>query len=183
MTGLLTSAFLAVLLGWAGFAIAGFLVPPAVAAGIGLVLGGGVAAAFRASIAWRGLVAILEPVGVILPLLALRHMAQAAGWPIPAFSTPEIAGFLVFHLLFMVAAFGLVPINPYRLGYAPWPVAVMVLGLCGYGLATGNPFLPLAAVLAQALWVARLGSSNWFDHILHATLTPMAIFALAVRLI
>ncbi|HAW47089.1 MAG TPA: hypothetical protein DCX34_07595, partial [Roseovarius sp.] len=69
----------------------------------------------------------------------------------------------------------------YRLGYAPRPVAAMVLIVCAYGLVAGSLFLPLVAVTGQALWVARLGSSNWFDHVLHAMLMPVAVVVLLMQ--
>jgi hypothetical protein len=63
------------------------------------------------------------------------------------------------------------------------PVAVMVLAVCAYGLWSGTLFLPLVAVLGQALWVAGLGSSNWFDHVLHAGLVPVAGVVLILQVL
>jgi hypothetical protein len=57
----------------------------------------------------------------------------------------------------------------------------MLMGLCGYGALTGQVFLPLVAVLGQALWLMGWGSSNWFDHVLHAVLVPVTTVVLILR--
>jgi hypothetical protein len=99
------------------------------------------------------------------------------------FATVEILAFLAAHTAFLASAMGLWPVDLYRLGYAPRPVAAMVLAVCAYGLVSGSLFLPLVAVAGQALWLARLGSSNWFDHVLHAALVPVALLVLVLRLV
>lgn len=183
MTGLGASAALAVLIGWAVFALAGWVAAPVLAAGLGAVAGAGLVVAFRDSLALGGAVALLAPMGVMLPAMALRHVAVRLGLPVPGFATWELAAFLVLYSGFLAAAFGVVPVDVYRLGFAPLPVAAMVLGLCGYGLVTGNWFLALVAVLGQGAWVMGWGSSNWFDHVLHAALWPVAAVVLVARLI
>ena len=55
-------------------------------------------------------------------------------------------------------------------------VAVVLVGF------QARPFLALLAVAAQAQWVLRAGSSNWFDHILHVLVVPVALFTLLGRL-
>lgn len=183
MTGLGAAVALAVLLGWVVFALAGLVLPPGIAAGIGLVLGAAVVFGFRDSMAVGGLIALLAPFGVMLPALALRHAAVKLGVPATPFGTAELAVFLAAYLLFLSAAFGVIPLDLYRLGYAPLPVAVMALAVCAYGAATGNLFLPLVAVAGQALWAMGWGSSNWFDYVLHATLVPVVTVVLLLRLL
>ena len=85
--------------------------------------------------------------------------------------------------VFLASAMGVLPVDLYRLGYAPGPVAAMVLAVCGYGLWSGALFLPLVAVAGQALWVAGRGSSNWFDHVLHALLLPVAGVVLILHML
>ena len=183
MSGLGAVAGLAILLGWVVFALLGWVASPVLAAGLGAVAGTGAVVFFRDSVAVSGAMALLAPIGVMLPALALRHAAAKLGVPVVAFETWELAAFLLFYTVFLAAAFGVVPVDIYRLGYAPLPVAVMVLAVCAYGFVTGNWFLPLVAVLGQALWVAGWGSSNWFDHVLHAVLWPAAVVVLAARLL
>ena len=183
MTGLLTSAALAVLLGWTGFALAGLLTDPPMAVLAGLVVGVVCVVMLRDTVALRGLVAVLAPFGVMLPALALRHMGMALGAPFAPFATAELVVFLLAYVGFLMAAFGVLPVDLYRFGYAPVPVGVMVLVLCAYGAVSGNLFLPLVAVLAQAAWVMGWGSSNWFDHVTHVLLVPVVIVVLVGRLI
>ncbi len=182
MTGIGASAALAVLTGWAVFALAGWVVAPGLAAGLGAAAGAGLVLALRDSVAVGGAVALLAPMGTMLPALALRDVAVRLGVPVPGFASWELAAFLILYTGFLAAAFGAVPVDVYRLGYAPVPVAAMVLALCAYGFATGNWFLALVAVLGQAAWVMGWGSSNWFDHVLHVLMWPLAVVVLVTRL-
>lgn len=182
MTGLGASAALAVLSGWVVFALAGWVATPGLSAGLGALAGAGVVLAFRDSVAVGGAIALLAPFGVMLPALALRHVAVRLGMPMPGFATYELVVFLVLYTGFLATAFGVIPVDAYRLGYAPLPVAVMVLVLCAYGFVTGNWFIPLVAVVGQAAWVMGWGSSNWFDHVLHVVMWPLAVVVLVTRL-
>ena len=182
MTGLGAMAALAVLVGWVVFALLGWVASPGLSAGLGAVVGALMVTVFRESMAVGGAVALLAPFGVMLPALALRHVAVSLGVPMAPFGTWELVGFLVFYTLFLAAAFGVVPVDLYRFGYAPVPVAVMVLAVCAYGFVTGNWFLPLVAVLGQAAWVMGWGSSNWFDYVLHVVMWPVALVVLVGRI-
>ncbi len=183
MIGALTSVFLAILIGWMVYALAGFAVSAPVALSLGVVIGVLSVLMFRDTLPVRGAVALLGPIGVVLPLLALRHVAAGVSMPLPAFGMAELLVFLVAYMGFLAASMGVLPVDPYRLGYAPVPVGIMVLGLCAYGAMSGNFFVPLVAVAGQALWVAGWGSSNWFDHVLHASLVPVVIVVLVLRLL
>lgn len=183
MTGLGASAALAVLLGWVVFALLGWVASPGLSAGLGAVVGVAVVVLFRDSVAVGGAVALLAPMGVMLPALALRHVALSLGLPVPGFATWELVAFLLLYALFLAAAFGVVPLELYRLGYAPVPVAAMVLAVCAYAFVTGNWFLALVAVLGQAAWILGWGSSNWFDFVLHVVMWPVALVALVGRLV
>ena len=166
---------LAIVIGWVMFALAGWVVSPGLAAGLGAVAGVAVVALFRRSMAVGGAMALLAPLGVMLPALALRHVAGALGVPVGVFGTWELVAFLVLYSGFLASALGVVPVDLYRFGYSPLPVAVMVLAVCAHGFVTGNWFLPLVAVLGQGAWVMGWGSSNWFDYVLHVVLWPVAM--------
>lgn len=183
MTAFGASAALAILLGWVVFAALGWVASPGLSAGLGAVAGVAVVALFRDSVALGGAVALLAPMGVMLPALALRHVALSLGVPVPGFATWELAAFLVLYTVFLAAAFGAVPVDFYRFGYAPWPVAAMVLAVCVYGFATGNWFVVLVAVLGQGAWAMGWGSSNWFDHVAHVAIWPVALAVLVGRMV
>ena len=165
---------LALVMAWVGFAIVG----PVGAGAIALVV-----LLLRGWLPVAGLMALLAPLGVMLPALALRQIAEGMGLAVTPFGSFELTVFLLAYLVFLASAMGVVSVDLYRLGYAPVPVAVMVLALCGYGVLTGQVFLPLVAVLGQALWVIGWGSSNWFDHVLHAVLVPVTIVVLLLRMV
>lgn len=183
MSGLGASLALACVLGWVVFALAGWGASPEIAVIAGAVVGLAVVFAFRETMAIGGMVALLAPFGVMLPALALRHAAMSLGMPMAPFETWEIAIFLLVYTVFLASAFGVVPLQMYRLGYAPVPVALMVLALCAYGAASGNWFVPLVAVLGQAAWVMGWGSSNWFDHVTHVLIWPVALVVLILRVV
>lgn len=187
MTGVYTYVSVAVLAVWAGFAVFLPWTEPEMAVMAGAILGVGLIHGLRESVAVRGLVAVLEPVGIVLPILALRHMVvavlpEAEMWFGP-WNGGVLAAVLVGHVAFLAAAMGVTRGSAYPLGYRAGPVGMMVLALCGLGLITGNVTIPLIAVAGQALWVAKIGSSNWFDHVLHVLLVPVIAIDLAVRLL
>ena len=181
MSGILANVALAVVLAWVVFALAGWVVAPWLAVALGAVVGLAVIALARDTLVPSGLVALLAPFGVMLPALALRHMGGSLGLPVLPFGTVEIVVFLGLYVVFLAASMGVVPVDPYRLGYAPLPVGGMVLAVCLYGALTGNPFLPLVAVLGQVAWVMGWGSSNWFDYVLHVLMVPVAVIVLVQR--
>lgn len=181
MSGILANVALAIVLAWVVFALAGWIVAPWLAVALGAVVALGVVAFARQSMVPGGVVALLAPFGVMLPALALRHMAGGLGLPVVPFGTLEIVVFLGLYVAFLAASMGVLPVDPYRLGYAPVPVGVMVLVVCLYGALTGNPFLPLVAVLGQVAWVMGWGSSNWFDYVLHVLMVPVAVGVLVQR--
>ncbi len=182
MSGLGASLALAIVVGWVVFALSGWAVSAPLATGFGLVIGLGVAFGLQGSMAVGGAVALLAPFGVMLPALVLRHVAMKLGVPMVPFSSVELLVFLAAYLVFLMTAFGVVPVDLYRFGYAPWPVAAMVLAVCAYGAVTGNWMLPLVAVLGQVFWVLGWGSSNWFDYVLHVLLVPVTVIVLVGRL-
>lgn len=165
---------LALVMAWVGFAIAGPVGAGAMALAV-LWLRGWLPVA--------GLMALLAPLGVMLPALALRQIAAGMGVAVIPFGSFDLVVFLLAYLVFLASAMGVVPVDLYRLGYAPVPVAVMVLAACGYGALSGQVFLPIVVVMGQALWVMGWGSSNWFDHVLHAVLVPVTIVVLILRMV
>jgi len=183
MSGVLAAGGLAVVLAWLVFTLAGWVVAAPVSVWLGGAVGALAVLLLRDTLPLRGLVALLAPFGVMLPALALRHMAAKLGLPVVPFGALELAVFLVAYVVFLASAMGALPLDIYRLGYAPWPVAAMVLAVCGYGLWSGALFLPLVAVAGQVFWVAGRGSSNWFDHVLHALLLPVAGVVLILHML
>ncbi|WP_317055907.1 hypothetical protein [Roseovarius rhodophyticola] len=183
MTELGAKACIAILLGWVAFAVTGLVLPAWLALICAVGAGGACATILRKTIGINGFVALLAPFGVMLPALALRDVAVAFGIPIPGFAAFEIGVFLLLYTGFLLAAFGKLPLDLYRYGYAPKPVAIMVLVVCAYALLTGNWFLATVAVLAQGIWTLGWGSSNWLDHVLHVVLWPVAAVVLLTQLI
>ncbi|HEY9038461.1 MAG TPA: hypothetical protein VIN05_05920 [Roseovarius sp.] len=182
MSALASTAWLALLLGWMAWGALSLGLELPVSLTLGLALGVLCAAIFRDTLPLRGLIAVLGPVGIVLPLLILRQMAAHLGAPVQPFGSVQLVIFVALYIAFLASAAGAIPVDIYRLGYAPWPVAIMALVLCALGLWQGALFLPVLAVAAQAIWVMGWGSSNWFDHVLHPMLIPAALIVLVLRL-
>ncbi|MEM7596291.1 MAG: hypothetical protein AAF382_01260 [Pseudomonadota bacterium] len=177
MTKVGSSLALALLVAWVVQSLAMVALAPLAATLLGGAAGAAVAALTRSFLV-GGALALLAPFGVMLPALAVGAMAARLGVEMPGFSGVELAVFLAGYTGFLLSAFGVIGVDLYRLGYAPGPVAGMVLGLCAYAALTGNWFLAAVAVLGQFFWVMKWGSSNWFDYVLHVLLWPVAVVAL-----
>ncbi|MCZ4352291.1 hypothetical protein O4H61_07150 [Roseovarius aestuarii] len=182
MTGVVSTIWLAVLLGWVawGALSLGLSLPISLALGLGFGVIGAVG--LQSTLPVGALMAVLDPIAVVLPLLALRHMAATLGMPVQPFGTGPLLVFLLLYLTFLATAIGILPWEIYRLGYAPLPVALIALTLCAVGMWQGALFVPVVAIAGQFLWVLGWGSSNYFDHILHAALVPVVIVVLLLRL-
>jgi len=178
-----TQASVAIVLGWVVFAVTALVLPAWLALICAVAAGGVCATIWRKTVAVNGFVALLAPFGIMLPALALRDVAVEFGIPVPGFALLEILLFLLLYTGFLLAAFGKLPLDLYRYGYAPKPVAIMVLVVCAYSLLTGNWFLAAVVVLAQGVWALGWGSSNWLDHVLHVLLWPVAAVVLLTQLI
>jgi hypothetical protein len=176
------SLALGILFGWCVVQVLVLVFSPAYAVALGLTVGLATSLGLQRTVPVGALVAVLAPFGLMLPALALASLGRLVGLELPSFSAWELAGFLVLYTGFLLTAFGLVPVDVYRLGYAAKPVAVMVLGLCFYGALTENWFIALVALLAQLCWHFKLGSSNWFDFVLHVLMWPIAAVALIAKL-
>ena len=172
-----SSLALALLVTWVVQGVAMAALAPLASTVLGAAAGAAAVALSRGVVV-GGAVALLTPFGVMLPALALGGVVARLGMQMPGFSALELVVFLVGYTVFLCSAFGVLRVDLYRLGYAPVPVAGMVMGSCLYAALTGNWVLALVAVVSQLFWVMRWGSSNWFDYMLHVLLWPVALIAL-----
>lgn len=172
---------LGILVTWAVYAVSGMASPWLILVGVGVALAWVLGA--QNTVTVQAVIAVLAPFGVMLPALALRHMAGHLGLPVMPFATWELILFAVLYTGFLASAMAVLPVDVYRLGYAPLPVAGMVLAVCAYGALTGNWVLPLVAVLGQLGWIMGWGSSNWFDYMLHFLMLPLVLVVLIGRLV
>ena len=85
MSGVLAAGGLAVVLAWVVFALTGWVVAAPVSVWLGGLVGALAVLLLRDMLPLRGLVALLAPFGVMLPALALRHMAAKLGLPVVPF--------------------------------------------------------------------------------------------------
>ena len=138
MISALTYASVAILLGWVAYATTGLVISSTIALIIGAAVGGLAVLVFRDTIVVRGVIAVLGPIGIVLPLLALRHVAAGLGVTVAPFGTLELLVFVLVYMGFIATSMGVIPLDIYRLGYAPLPVGVMVLAMCLYGALTGS---------------------------------------------
>ncbi len=181
MKSLVASVTIAIVTGWLGLVLGRLILPLPLAIIAGIALGVLSVTWLRHGLALKSCTGLMEPMGIVLPVLALRHVAQLLGFDTGMFATAELVLFVLAYMAFLATTFGYLRGDAYRLGYAPLPVGIMVLGVCVYGAMREDITLPLIAVLAQLFWIRGWGSSNWFDHVLHVALLPLVILQLGVR--
>ncbi|MFK7939708.1 MAG: hypothetical protein AB8B82_10030 [Roseovarius sp.] len=174
---------LGTVLGWMVWYVLSAGVAMPVSLIIAMVVGGLTMRFARHTLPVRGVMAVLDPIGIVLPILILWQVLGALGLPLAPFSALELIIFVIVYAAFLATAFGVIPVDLYRYGYHALPVAGIALVLCLYAVITGTWIVAVIAVAGQAMWVFKQGSSNYFDHILHATLVPVAVIALVARLI
>lgn len=181
MSALYPFAGLAGVLLWALFRLLRPWMPPLRALGFGVLI--------LAVVALLGhellfiLIAVLAPLGVVLPGLALqdiwlrcRDTAQTR-----RFSTIELTLFAGLYAGFLAASIGVVSFDPYRVFYDPVAGAVLAFFACGYALWRGHVALAVMVVLGQLAWALGLGSSNFIDHVAHVLLVPVIAVILTKR--
>jgi len=115
-------------------------------------------------------IGLLAPFGVMVPALALQNSARVFGLNTRGYSVMEMLGFWVFYLAFLTASAGVLDWDPYRFGYAAPGAAIAALALSAYAVWRGHVVVLAAVVLAQLLWLADIGSSNFYDQISHVLL-------------
>lgn len=115
-------------------------------------------------------IGLLAPFGVLVPALALQNSARAIGLDTRRYSVSEMLGLWVFYLMFLMASAGVFNWEPYRYGYDAPGVAVVALALAVYAAWRGHVVVLASVILAQVLWLADIGSSNFFDQISHVLL-------------
>lgn len=115
-------------------------------------------------------VALFAPFGVLLPALALQNSARVFGFNASRYRRRDIIVFLAIYLAFLAASAGVVDWHPYSYGYDAFGAAVVALVLAVFALWRGYVVVLAVVVTAQILWLAGIGSSNFFDQISHVLL-------------
>jgi hypothetical protein len=146
----------------------------ALAAGAGALALIPVADGVSAAMALRALWG--DPSVTTLQLLAL----SLAGRPAPIGRAPA-AALAIFGMAFYVLALGLGDFDPYRLGYAAWPVAAVLAAAAMLAWHRGQPLWLWLLAVDLAVFAAGLPeSSNLWDALFDPLLVAAALI-LAVR--
>jgi hypothetical protein len=142
---------------------------PAKAVPLGVAIGVLVAVFLRQSMPVLVAVSLLEPMSFGLTALAIcsflrpfMPMLRVAVWEQLAL----LGGLCVFY----ASSAGMLSVDLYRHGYDPLTVGGIAVVLSLYAALRGYLFLALVPVVAQLLWLSGIASSNYFDHLLHATM-------------
>jgi hypothetical protein len=130
----------------------------------------GVSAAMTLGALWG------DPSVTTLQLLAL----SLAGRPAPIGRAPA-AALAIFGIAFYVLALGLGDFDPYRLGYAAWPVAAVLAAAALLAWRRGQPLWLWLLAVDLAFFAAGLPESSNFWDVLFDPLLVAAALVLAVR--
>lgn len=170
MTAVYELASAAVLLGWLLSRLLGLALPVwrATLTGFGLAIL--IVSLSFSSFTTGMFIGLLAPFGVLVPALALQNSARAIGMDTRRYSVTEMLGLWVFYLMFLTASAGVFDWDPYRFGYAAPGAATVALAMAAYAVWRGHVVVLASVVLAQALWLADIGSSNFYDQISHVLL-------------
>lgn len=121
------------------------------------------------------MVAMLAPIGVILPALAVRDIFGKAGRISERFHLAEVTIAFCLTTIFIAASIGVIAFDPYRYGFGVLAPALLSLVGVGWAIIRGHHVVALAILLAQGLWVTGLSGHNFFDYSLHALLVPVTL--------
>ena len=179
MTGAYATLGLVLVLGWCVWRLGRRWWP-----GVGGIAAGLIVAAafvFLGGQASAVTMAVLAPLGAVLPALALRDMAAGAGHPSPRLPSVDLAVVGALHAVFLAAAMGAVRFDPYRFGYDPAWGSVFALCCIAYLAWRRQAVLAAAVLVGQALWIGDVGPSNMADHALHMLLVPIVLIVLLGR--
>ncbi len=113
------------------------------------------------------LVAILEPLPVTMVVYGVAYLARPFGLALPPWSKAELVITILAGLLLMLSGTGVLPIDIYRYGYEPQPVAIMAVCLALLALWRKHVLLSLSVPLALVMWLFDIASSNFFDQVFH----------------
>lgn len=120
--------------------------------------------------------AVLAPFGAMLPALCLRSSLRRVGWVAPDVPRADLLVFAGLMIFVILGAFGLVPVFAYGWFYGGIGPAVLAVALAAWALWRGQIVVLIAVAVAQVLWLADLGSSNFYDHVAHFALIPALLW-------
>ncbi len=173
MTAVYELCAAAVVFGWCISRILGLVVSPARATALGYGLAAVIVLLSYSSFLTGMFTALLAPYGVLLPALALQNSARHLGFHTKPYSIAEMLAAFGLYLFFLMASAGVFEWDPYRYGYGGQGAAIVAVLLSGYALWRGHIVLLGVVILAQALWLLDIASSNLFDHLSHVLLVFM----------
>ena len=142
-----------------------------------LALGGGLAALLLVfgQPPMSMLVAVLAPMGFMIPALIGRDIAAGFGAPVTPLGVWDVGLALVVCTALTLATLGFLHVDLYRLGYLPFSGSLIALLAIAYCLFRRHFWLAAVLLAGQAVWVADIGSTNLFDYIGHLLIIPAAL--------
>jgi|GEM_PF-1491645 hypothetical protein len=171
-----------VILSWLLFRILRWVLPDRMAIGVAFVVT--LLLSMIDNVFMLYFVALLDPLGLLLPLLALRNIADlltTIAWP--RITLYELLAWLVAGVVFIASALGVFAFDLYAVGYND-PAVVIIATTTSLYFAWRKQGLFLAiSVLGYILWSFDFGSSNYFDYVFHALMVPVLAIQLMYRLI
>ena len=127
---------------------------------------------------WGIWMSVMQPFGVMLPALCLAGIARGSGLRVTRIARVDLAVLALAMTFVLMGAAGVLPLSPYGWFYGGFGPALLAGVLGGWALLRGHFVIAGAVVAAQILWIADIGSSNFYDQVSHFFLLPACLWAM-----
>lgn len=121
-------------------------------------------------------VSLAAPVGAMVPVLCLAWSARRMGWVrVRTVPTRDLLALAALGAAVLAGAAGFGPVNPYAWFYAGPGPALLAAGLALWALWRAQTPVLIGLLLAQGLWLADIGPSNFYSQVSHAGVPPVLV--------
>ncbi len=169
-----------VLVFWIGFRLTAPFTTQAVSLAVSLGL---VVICVMVPVVSHLMVAVLAPIGFLLPALAIRDVLGRTALKVAPFSVVDVVLIMCAMTWYIAASIGVFAFDPYRLGYTAVAPGVLAACCLVWALLRGHFIVAIAVIASQAAWGFGWSGPNFFDNLLHALIVPICFVWIVKRAI
>ena len=183
MTELYTLMGLSIIFTWIVFSALRFALKPLASITVSLLLVAIYMILLRQTEAMSLPIAVIAPLGAVLPAMAIHNIMQHCNVPLKRFSNSELLFFTVGLLAFLIASIGTIQFDPYRFGYYPLTGTFIAFLASLYLMMRGHWVILIGVLIGQLAWTFDISSTNIFDHISHGLIPFIAGIILLINIL